>query len=172
MALDTVNPEQINLDPHRLQYAYSLLDQWTTVGNPPPVPGAAILVGRNGKIIEPRFFGKQGPEQGAPAIRRDGMFLLASITKPFTYLAALKLVERGELILSDLVTRYIPDFAAHHKENIQVHHLFTHTSGMPDMLPDNVKLRQQLAPLKTFIQGAIRAKSRLYNSLQGVPKCV
>ena len=168
MALDTVNPEQINLDPHRLQYAYSLLDQWTTVGNPPPVPGAAILVSRNGKIIEPRFFGRQGPEQDAPAIRRDGMFLLASITKPFTYLAALKLVERGELILSDLVTRYIPDFAAHHKENIQVHHLFTHTSGMPDMLPDNVKLRQELAPLKTFIQGAIRDTVPLFESGQQV----
>jgi CubicO group peptidase (beta-lactamase class C family) len=84
------------------------------------------------------------------------MFLLASISKPITYFGAMLLVERGELILSDLVTRYIPEFAAHHKEETRVHHLFTHTSGMPDMLPDNQELRRQHAPLERFIQGAIR----------------
>jgi CubicO group peptidase (beta-lactamase class C family) len=53
--------------------------------------------------------------------------------------------------------RYIPDFAAHHKEETLVLHLFTHTSGMPDMVPDNAELRQKHAPLSTFIDGAINA---------------
>jgi hypothetical protein len=59
------------------------------------VPGGAILVGRSGKIVPPRFFGRQGPEQEVPPIRPDAMFLLASITKPITYLGAMRLVERG-----------------------------------------------------------------------------
>lgn len=84
------------------------------------------------------------------------MFLLASITKPITYLGAMILVERGELLLSDRVTRYLPDFAAHHKEETLVQHLFTHTSGLPDMLDNNLKLRQAHAPLAQFIEGAIR----------------
>lgn len=151
-SLPIVKPEEIKLDNERLQQAGNLLKEWTAAGS---VPGAAIVVGRHGMMVEPQFFGKQGPEKNAEAIRSDGMFLLASITKPIVYMSALRLVERGELVLSLPVTHYIPDFAAHHKESILVHHLFTHTSGMPDMLENNVALRQSLAPLKQFIHGAI-----------------
>lgn len=151
-SLPIVNPLEINLDRTRLLQAGKLLKEWTDTGI---IPGAAIVVGRHGKIVEPQFFGKQGPEKNAEALRRDGMFLLASITKPIVYMSALKLVERGELVLTVPVTQYIPDFAAHHKESILVHHLFTHTSGMPDMLENNVALRQSLAPLDQFIRGAI-----------------
>jgi CubicO group peptidase (beta-lactamase class C family) len=150
-------PKEIQLDASRLQTAYNLLRKWTA-GNNAPIPGGAILVGRKGKIVEPQFFGRQGPEPNAEPIRRDGMFLLASISKPLTYLGAMILVERGLLNLSDKVTRYIPDFAAHHKEETLVQHLLTHTSGMPDMLPDNAELRRKHAPLKTFIEGAIAAQ--------------
>lgn len=151
-SLPIVKPEEIKLDNERLQQAGSLLKKWTAAGS---VPGAAIVVGRHGMMVEPQFFGKQGPEKNAEDIRSDGMFLLASITKPIVYMSALRLVERGELVLSLPVTHYIPDFAAHHKESILVHHLFIHTSGMPDMLENNVALRQSLAPLKQFIHGAI-----------------
>jgi CubicO group peptidase (beta-lactamase class C family) len=153
--LPHAKPEEIGLDPRRLQTAYDLLAKWTS-GPKAPIPGGAILVGRHGKIVEPKFFGRQGPEPDAPPIRRDGMFLLASITKPVTYTGAMMLVERGLLNLSDRVTRYIPDFAAHHKEETLVSHLFTHTSGLPDMLENNVELRKAHAPLSKFIEGAIR----------------
>jgi CubicO group peptidase (beta-lactamase class C family) len=148
------HPEEIGLDSAQLQIAYDLLRKWTS-GPDAPLPGGAIVVGRRGKIVPPRFFGKQGPEASAEPIREDGLFLMASISKPVTYLGAMLLVQRGELNLSDKVTRYIPDFAAHHKEDTLVQHLFTHTSGLPDMLPDNVELRRRHAPLKTFIEGAI-----------------
>ncbi|MBM82399.1 MAG: hypothetical protein CMJ78_17680 [Planctomycetaceae bacterium] len=159
MALPHAKPSEIGVEESRLQTAYDLLRKWTT-GDKAPVPGGAILVGRRGRIVEPQFFGKQGPEVNAEPIRRDGLFLLASISKPVTYLGALKLVERGLLNLSDPVTRYIPDFAANHKEDTLVVHLFTHTSGMPDMLPNNVELRRQHAPLKKFIEGAIAAQPK------------
>lgn len=159
--LPHAKPEEIGLDPRRLQIAYDLLEKWTA-GAKPVVPGAAILVARRGKIVPPRFFGRQGPEGDAEPIRCDGMFLLASITKPITYLGAMILVERGLLNLGDRVTRYIPDFAAHHKEETLVSHLFTHTSGMPDMLEQNVDLRKAHAPLKKFIDGAIRDTKPLF----------
>ncbi|HQU47069.1 MAG: hypothetical protein B7Z73_14230, partial [Planctomycetia bacterium 21-64-5] len=112
-------PHEIQIDADRLEVAYGLLKQWTT-GPDAPIPGGAIVVGRHGRAVEPRFFGRQGPEADAPPIRRDGAFLLASITKPVTYLAAMLLVERGLLSLSDRVTKYIPDFAAHHKDEMLV----------------------------------------------------
>ena len=161
--LTHVKPEESGLDSARLKHAYDLLDQWTT-GPDAPVPSGAIVVGRQGKIVPPRFFGRQGQERDAEPIRRDGMFLLASITKPVTYLGAMILVERGLLNLSDQVTRYIPEFAAHHKEDTLVQQLFTHTSGMPDMLENNVDLRRRHAPLAEFIHGAIRDTVPLFKS--------
>jgi CubicO group peptidase (beta-lactamase class C family) len=136
--------------------AYDLLEKWT-IGPDAPVPGGAILVGRHGKIVPPRFFGRQGPGPDAPSIRHDGMFLLASITKPIAYLGAMLLVERGRLNLSDPVVRYLPEFAAHQKEKeeVLVVHLFTHTSGLPDMLPNNLELRKAHTPLKQFLTLAV-----------------
>ena len=96
------------------------------------------------------------------SIRPDAIFLLASITKPIVYMGALMLVERGLLNLSDPVMHYIPDFAAHHKEDILVQHLFTHTSGLPDMLENDRELRARRAPLETFIQAAIRDTMPLF----------
>ncbi|MBQ17829.1 MAG: hypothetical protein CMJ65_11960 [Planctomycetaceae bacterium] len=154
--LKHAKPREIGIDEDRLETAFSLLRRWTT-GDNAPVPGGAIVVGRHGRIVPPRFFGRQGPEDGAADIRDDSLFLLASISKPITYLAGMQLVERGLLNLSDPVSRYIPEFSAQHKENTLVEQLFTHTSGMPDMLPDNAELRRRHAPLKTFIEGAIAA---------------
>lgn len=149
-------PEELGLDVARLQVAYDLLARWTT-GPEAPIPGGALAVGRRGRQVEPRFFGRQGPGPEAEPIRRDGAFLLASITKPVVYLAAMLLVERGELSLADPVTRFLPDFAAHHKEQTLVFHLFTHTSGLPDMLPNNVELRRQHAPLSRFLEATVNA---------------
>ena len=151
-------PEKLYLDSAKLQRAYDLAAAWTKreKGKPAIIPAAAIIVGRHGQAVEPKFFGQQGPEPDAPPIRSDSLFLIASLTKPITYLAAMILVERGLLGLSDPVTQYIPDFAAHHKEQTQVQHLFTHTSGLPDMLDNNLELRRQHAPLAKFIEGAIR----------------
>lgn len=153
--LPLAKPAEIGLDQRRLQAAYDRLEEWTS-GKNAPLPGGAILVGRHGKTLEPRFFGRQGPEPDAPPIRQDAIFLLASITKPVVYMGALMLVERGLLNLSDPVTRYIPDFAAHHKEATLVAHLFTHTSGLPDMLQSDQALRAAHAPLSKFIDGAIK----------------
>jgi CubicO group peptidase (beta-lactamase class C family) len=155
--LAQVKPEDIGIDPKRLQVAYDLMEKWTT-GRQAAVPGGAILVGRFGKAVAPRLFGRQGPEADAEPIRRDAMFYMASVTKPVIYLGAMLLVERGQLNLNDPVTRYVPEFTGEGKEATQVLHLFTHTSGLPDELPNNAELRRQHAPLKTFIEGAIKAK--------------
>ncbi len=153
--LPHAKPEEIGLDARRLQTAYDLLEKWTA-GPDAPVPSGTILVGRHGKVVPPRFFGRMGPERDAPPIRPDAMFLLASITKPVTYLGAMLLVERGLLNLTDRVTRYLPEFTANSKSEVLVQHLFTHTSGLPDMLVNNAELRKQHAPLQKFHEGAVR----------------
>jgi CubicO group peptidase (beta-lactamase class C family) len=153
--LPHARPEQIGLDAKQLQVAYDLLEKWTN-GKDAPVPSGAILVGRNGKVVPPRYFGRMGPEPDSPAIRKDALFLMASITKPVTYLGAMLLVERGLLNLTDPVVRYVPEFKGGDKEQVLVRHLFTHTSGLPDMLPDDLKLRKARVPLQRFLDGAVK----------------
>jgi CubicO group peptidase (beta-lactamase class C family) len=159
--LPVAKPEDIGIDAKRLKVAHDLLDRWTA-GRNPAVPGGAILVGRRGKVLPPHFSGRQGPERDAPPIRKDGLFLLASITKPVVYTAAMILVERGELNLTDRVTRYVPEFKANGKEATLVHHLFTHTSGLPDMLGNNAEMRKKHAPLRAFLDAASKETAPLF----------
>lgn len=154
--LATVRPEEIQIDSRRLHVAFELLEKWTT-GKNPPVPSAAILVGRSGKIVSPRFFGRQGPEPSAEPIREDAMFYMASLTKPVIAIAGMLLVERGQINLSDRISRYVPEFTGEGKENAQVLHLLTHTSGLPDESPNNSDLRSRQAPLDRFVNDVIQA---------------
>jgi CubicO group peptidase (beta-lactamase class C family) len=62
------------------------------------------------------------------------------------------LVERGELSLDDRAAEHVPEFGNRGKEAVLVRHLMTHTSGLPDMLPENYDLRREHAPLSEFVR--------------------
>src|SRR5438270_12816458 len=106
--LPHATPAELGLNERRLQSAYDRLEEWTS-GKNSPIPGGTILVGRRGRTLEPRFFGRQGPEPDAPPLSRNAIFLLASITKPVVYMGALMLVDRGLLYLTEHVTRYFTE---------------------------------------------------------------
>jgi CubicO group peptidase (beta-lactamase class C family) len=147
LGLPIGRPEELGFIPARLQRAFDLLEQWTRTDK---VPAASLCVGRKGRMLEPRFFGRQRPDGPAP-LRKDTLFLVASITKPVTATAIMLLVERGELTLQDRVATYVPKFAHNGKQDVQIRHLLTHTSGLPDMPPNNVALRAAHKPLAAFI---------------------
>ncbi|MBI1895231.1 MAG: beta-lactamase family protein [Acidobacteria bacterium] len=113
---------------------------------------AAILVARRGVIALHRGFGKLSRKPDAPAVTADSVFLLASITKPVTACALMLLVERGRLSLQEPVSRHIPEFTGGGRENVRVRDLLAHTSGLPDMLPENTGLRRAHAPLAEFVR--------------------
>jgi CubicO group peptidase (beta-lactamase class C family) len=148
--LPIVTPQAAGFDPARLRQADALLERWIETDR---VPAAALVAGRNGRCLAPRLFGRQRPERDARPLRPDAMFLVASITKPVTATAVMLLVERGVISLHDRVADYLPDFAQNGKQDIRIVHLLTHTSGLPDMLPDNVRLRRERQPLSAFVAG-------------------
>ena len=86
----------------------------------------------------------------------DPVYLLASITKPMTAAGVMVLADRGELKLSDPVHKFIPEFRGGGRDAVLIRHLLTHTSGLPDMLPDNDALRERHSPLAEFVAGACR----------------
>lgn len=147
MASSFVSPHTAGFDPVRVDQIYAFLATAIADGR---LPGVAIHLGRAGRFLAPRAFGRMGPSPDAPPIQPDTIFLTASVTKPVTVTAVMLLVERGHLLLDDPVYTILPDFGNHGKEAITVRHLMTHTSGLPDMLPNNVQLRQAHAPLTEF----------------------
>ena len=119
------------------------------------ISAAALLVARGGEVVYDAGFGRIRPEDDAPDTAPDSIFLVASITKPVTAAAVMLLVDRGLICLDDPVSLYIPEFKGRDRERITVRQLLCHTSGMPDMLPENEALRRAHEPLSTFVERAI-----------------
>ena len=74
------------------------------------IPGAVVLIARNGKIVMFDAFGFRDREAKAP-MTTDAIFRIASMTKPIVSVAAMMLVEEGKLSLAEPVSKYIPAFA-------------------------------------------------------------
>lgn len=72
------------------------------------IPGAVVAIHRDGAVAYFEAFGFAERSAKRP-MRRDSIFRIASMTKPLTVTAALMLQERGKLLLTDPVARYIPE---------------------------------------------------------------
>ena len=92
--------------------------------------GATVLVSRNGKIIYQKALGMANVELNIP-MQMDNVFRIASITKQFTAIAILQLMEQGKLNLQDEITRFLPGYPVQGAK-ITIEHLLTHTSGIRD----------------------------------------
>ena len=73
------------------------------------IPGAVALVARKGKLAYLEAFGSRDRDAKAP-MQTDSIFRIASMTKPFTSVALMMLVEEGKVALWDPVSRYLPEF--------------------------------------------------------------
>jgi len=90
----------------------------------------AALVAENGKVIYKGAFGMANMEWNIPNTP-DTKFRLGSITKQFTAMLTLQLVEQGKIKLDGKITDYLPDYRKDIGDKVTVHHLLTHTSGIP-----------------------------------------
>lgn len=98
----------------------------------------SILIARGGEILLSRGYGYANREwniENTP----DTKFRLGSVTKQFTTLAILQLHQRGKLSLEDALSRFIPEYPR--GDEITIHHLMSHTSGIPNFtaFPDYVE---------------------------------
>ena len=91
----------------------------------------SVLVAENGKVIYKKGLGLANMEWNIPN-EPDTKFRLGSITKQFTSMLVLQLVEQGRLKLDGKVTDYLPDYRKDTGEKVTIHHLLSHTSGIPN----------------------------------------
>jgi CubicO group peptidase (beta-lactamase class C family) len=94
----------------------------------PTQPGAAMIVIKAGQVLYRSAIGLAQMELGVPITPEMG-FRLGSITKQFTAVAILRLVEQGRLALTDPITTFLPEYPTH-GHTITIEHLLTHTSGI------------------------------------------
>jgi len=103
-ALPSASPDEVGLSKERLaRIGQALIGQIELKS----FPGAAALVARKGRVAYFEAVGQLDPKTGAP-MTKDAIFRLYSMTKPFTSVAAMMLVEEGRLRLTDPVGTYLP----------------------------------------------------------------
>src|SRR4051794_6689817 len=129
------------LRKEKVDEAMGLIERQVESGG---VQAASLHVCQGKQVVDRAFGAAKTPE---------AVFLLASISKPMTASAVMLLSDRGQLSLQEPVRKYIPEFHGGDRDRVLVKHLLTHTSGLPDMLPENEALRQRHAPLKDFVAG-------------------
>ena len=98
--------------------------------NDADTPGCGVLINHKGNPVFMNGWGLAHLETGAP-ITPGTNFRIASVTKQFTAMAILILVEHKEVNLEDTLTRFFPRFPSW-GGLITVRHLLEHTSGLPD----------------------------------------
>jgi CubicO group peptidase (beta-lactamase class C family) len=145
------NPEDVGFSRERLGRIADTINTDIAKGI---IPGATLLIARDGKIAYYESFGWLDAQSKTP-MPKEAIFRIYSMSKPITSVAAMILVEQGKLLLSDPVQKYIPAFA-----NMKV---AVQKPGTPevDLVP---------APQPITVQDLMRHTSGLtYGFLPGTP---
>ncbi len=95
-------------------------------------PGAVGLATAHGRSIFRAAAGRYTYDAESPAVTEDTLYDLASVSKVFTSMAVLTLINAGQISLEDRVRRFLP-FLSEDREPITIRQLLTHTSGLPSV---------------------------------------
>jgi len=90
----------------------------------------SVLVAENGRVIYKKGFGYANMDWKIPN-KPDTKFRIGSITKQFVAMQIMQLVEEGKIKLDGKLIDYLPEYRKNTGEKITIHHLLTHTSGIP-----------------------------------------
>jgi len=134
-------PESVGMCPVRTAKIKSVFQEEVNLER---LPGAVFMVARHGQVALFDSVGVRDPKLPSP-IQLDDIFRIYSMTKPLVSVAAMILMEQGKLILSDSVSKYLPEFSNQLVSNVvdgqeviqavkrksTIQDLLLHTSGIP-----------------------------------------
>ncbi|GHB85612.1 serine hydrolase domain-containing protein [Persicitalea jodogahamensis] len=123
-----------------------------------------VLIAQKGVVLYKQSFGYAHLKE-KDTLRADHAFQLASLSKPFTAVAVLKLYEANKLSLDDSIQHFFPDFPYHH---ITIQNLLSHRSGLPNYtyaFMDSVRRGQKYPANATVMHwfAAVKPTPKLYN---------
>jgi len=166
-AIPTATPESVGMSRERLAVLTQAMKQEVMQGR---LPGAVVMIARNGKLVYSEAFGKLNNASGGD-MKVDSIFRLYSMTKPLVSTALMMLVEEGKVQLVDPVSKFLPAFKnpmvsvpsidpvtgavtykivpANHEPTIQ--DLLRHTSGIAyGEIAANAPVREAYLKAKVF----------------------
>lgn len=132
------------------------------------IAGVASLVARHGEVVHFAATGQRDRERGAP-LTRDTIYRIYSMTKPITSVAVMMLVERGQLLLGDPISKHIPELAGMPvlrtpdsplsdvvaaPREMTIRDLLTHTSGLASASPGFTPKAIEQAYLEADLRGS------------------
>jgi CubicO group peptidase (beta-lactamase class C family) len=146
--LPAARPEDVGMSSERLARITVAMKRYI---DRKEVPGVVTMVARRGRIVHLEAAGYRDAEAATP-MTTDTIFRVASMTKPITSVAVMMLFEEGHFLLSDPISKWLPEFAnmkvvqiptgderigAPYKtvpatRPITIRHLLTHTAGLPN----------------------------------------
>ncbi|MFX1409673.1 MAG: serine hydrolase domain-containing protein [Promethearchaeota archaeon] len=114
------------------------------------IPGLSIGIVKEGKPFYAKGFGARNLKSNLP-FTENTLFGIGSISKSFTALAIMQLVEQGKVNLQDPVNKYLNFKLGDDKNPIKICHLLSHSSGFPELDGNVVALVRQLGFYNTVI---------------------
>ncbi|WP_220347336.1 serine hydrolase domain-containing protein [Microbacterium bovistercoris] len=140
-------PEALGLDPAPIDAAWQAIDGYATPADPkvkPMYASAVGVMGHQGRVVSEHATGysllyadatTKLPEDQRIAATQDTIYDMASVSKLFTSIVIMQLVEKGLVDLDATYGSYLPEFANGGKETITIRQMLTHTSGLVSWLP-------------------------------------
>jgi CubicO group peptidase (beta-lactamase class C family) len=172
-ALPHALPADVGLCPERTQRLMDVLRREVASGR---LPGAVAMIARHGQIGLFEAVGQQDPGTGTP-MKTDSIFRIYSMTKPVVSVAVMMLVERGQLLLSDPVSRWLPEYANQQvatatglepvRQEATVQDLLRHTAGLTYEFLGDSAVQRQYGAVK--IASRERTNAEFSQTLAGVP---
>ena len=172
-ALPQAHPADVGLCPERTKRLMDVLRHEVDSGR---LPGAVAMIARRGQIGLLEAVGQQDPATGTP-MQINSIFRIYSMTKPVVSVAVMMLVERGQLLLSDPVSRWLPEFAHPQvataqglepvKQEATVQDLLRHTAGLTYEFLGSSSVQQQYAQAK--IASRERTNAEFSQTLAAMP---
>jgi CubicO group peptidase (beta-lactamase class C family) len=170
-------PESVGMSSERLGRIRTAMQRYVDRNE---VAGVVTLVARGGRIVHLEAVGYRDADTKAP-MTANTIFRIASMTKPITSVALMMLFEEGHFLLSDPISKWLPEFADMKvvqpapagervetpyttvlaKRPITIKHLLTHTAGLPNSYrgwtqPEYAKLAGQHKPGDTTAETVTR----------------
>lgn len=116
----------VSFGQSKIEQLDELINKYTEYGQ----FNGSVLVAEKGEVIYKKGFGLANMEWNIPN-QSDTKHRLGSITKQFTSMLIMQLVEEGKLKLDVRISTYLPDYPKSNGDIITIHHLLTHSSGTP-----------------------------------------
>jgi CubicO group peptidase (beta-lactamase class C family) len=171
------NPSELGFSTERTLNLIKVLQSEVDKGR---LPGAVALIARRGRVLLHEALGHQDPATGK-SMALDSIFRIYSMTKPVVSVATMVLMERGQLLLSDPIAKYLPEFSdvritaqvdghtvsQRPKAAPTVQDLLRHTSGLTYEILGSEPIQRQYAQAR--LASRDRSNSEFSQTLAQIP---